>query len=236
MQLVPFTGCCTARILTGFGQSDTAYREYRPNQNYTKDTMADEIREHILAAGRGGAATIIAITDNQQTTAMEVLPAMGFLLVQAEIGKIAHANKTLNTYVYTVNKEDRQPKPVPANPFVKPVEAKAPVRNAARNVDVRVSAEEVESYRNLRMGERGTRREINERLLANIPRRDAQGRFVAVPVQGVWYTWEQASVFRNLPEGLRYAVPNRVDATLVPRKGYGGGVDRMFAGRHVLFA
>lgn len=237
MQLEYFPGCCTARVLVGFGQSNAAEWGYRPNVPYTNETFYKEARELIERAGRQNAATIIAITNNDQTVAMEVLPKLGFKLVQEKLGKNAHADKSLNTYVYTINDADRRPLPVPANPFAKPERAVAPVRNAVRNVGVRVSAEEVERYRNTRMGELGTRRQINERLLANIPRRDAQGRFVAIPVQGVWYTWEQASVFHNPPEGLRYAVPNRVNPdTLTTRKVRDGTVDRILAGRHVLFA
>lgn len=217
MQLVAFPGCCTAQVLVGFGQSDTAAWGYRPAREYTEETFYTEARGHLEQAGRGSYATVIAITNSDQTTAMKVLPKLGFVLVQQEIGKRAHEDKTLNTYVYTVTGADKKPLPVPANPFAKKeeivpaqglregiVHVRIPVQQAQRGV--RVSAAEVEAYRDERMGERGTRRQINERLFAAMPRRDAQGRFVPVIQRGYWYPAAEAQQFRNLPEGLRYAV------------------------------
>lgn len=215
MQLVDFPGCCTACVLVGFGQSDTAQYNYRPEREYTEETFYKEAKELLEQAGRGNSATVIAITNSDQTTAMKVLPKLGFVLVQQEIGKRAHEDKTLNTYVYTVTGADKKPLPVPANPFAKKEEiviaAPQPVRQHGVvrppvQQGVRVPFVEVERYRDALMGERGTRWQINERLFAGMPRRDEQGRFVSIPQRGHWYPAEEARQFRNLPEGLRYAV------------------------------
>lgn len=217
MQLVHFPGCCTAQVLVGFGQSDTAALGYRPHREYTEETFYNEAKRLLEQAGRHNYATVIAITNSDQTTAMKVLPKLGFVLVQQEIGKRQHEDKTLNTYVYTVTGADKKPLPVPANPFAKKEEAvpaqglregvvhvRIPVQRPVQQV-VRVSAEEVEAYRN-KQQLLGTRRQINERLFAAMPRRDEQGRFVSIPQRGHWYTSEEARQFRNLPVGLLYAV------------------------------
>lgn len=252
MVLENFPGCCTAQVLVGFGQSDTAAWNYRPDRPYTEETFYKEARELLEIAGRVNKATVIAITNSDQTIAMKVLPKLGFVLVQQEIGKRQHEDKTLNTYVYTVTGADKKPLPVPANPFAKkevvvhaapqPVRQHGVVRPTVQRPaqrGVRIPVEEVEDYRDERMGERGTRRQINERLFATMPRRDAQGRFVSIPQRGHWYSAEEARQFRNLPEGLRYAVILEGDVRIrYAQKVYNEGriLTNIVGSRFVLFA
>ena len=72
--------------------------------------------------GRNNQATVIAITNSDQTTAISVLPKLGFVCIQQDLGKMQHIDKTISTWVYTVTDKDRKPLPLPANPFAKKVE------------------------------------------------------------------------------------------------------------------
>lgn len=117
MQLNSFFGTCTARIMYGFGQSDTAIYG---RGIHDKDTMFDKCRELLQQAGREGAATVIAIIDNQQTIAAEVLPELGFVCVQRDLAKHKHHEKKISTYVYTVCDADRVALDIPQNPWENP--------------------------------------------------------------------------------------------------------------------
>lgn len=236
MQLQSFPGCCTAQVLVGFGQSDTAAYGYRPARPYTEETFYEEAKRLIQNAGRMNQATIIAITNNDQTVAMTVLPRLGFKLVQEKIGKNQHADKTLNTYVYTVNDADRVPLEVPANPFVAPVPARAnPAPQRLRGQAPIVSQDEIDAYRECRFVA-GTRLEINDRLLANRPRRNAQGQFLPVIRRGLWYTVEEANRFEGIPHETRYCTARPGAELISGEKVYRGGALNAHAGYYVLFA
>ena len=47
MKLLPFPGCCTAGILTGFGGTGTAEYQYHPEKEYTEESMYQEIQQHL---------------------------------------------------------------------------------------------------------------------------------------------------------------------------------------------
>lgn len=130
MQLSAFQNTCTARIMYGFGQSDTAISGR--GQNFPKETMFAKCRELLQQAGREGAATVIAIIDNQQTTAAEVLPQLGFVCVQRDLAKHKHPEKKISTYVYTVCDADRVALPVPVNPWETPEARREREEEAAR--------------------------------------------------------------------------------------------------------
>lgn len=120
MQLQGFPLCCTATVLTLLGPSDTAggggwHRHVDGECN--EENFFKAARACMEEAGRRGLATIIAITNSDQRVAMATLPKLGFVLVQEAIGKRNHAEKTLNTYVYTICDADRVPKALAANPF-----------------------------------------------------------------------------------------------------------------------
>ena len=138
MRLQAFPNCCTAKILIGLGPSATAGEGWPHNEPCTKENFFKIGKELLLEAGRGFSATVIAITNSDQLIAIETLPALGFIRVQQDIGKRNHADKTLSTWVYTVCDKDRQPLPIPANPFVVKKEAPVapvPIQHAhARNI------------------------------------------------------------------------------------------------------
>lgn len=121
MKLLSFPGCCTARVLTGFGQSDTGAWEHRPAKPYTEHSFFEEAKEYLRDAGLAQAAIITATTTEEQTTAIAVLPKLGFICVAKDVKKGAHREHTLSLWVYEVTKEDRMPKPLAANPFAAPV-------------------------------------------------------------------------------------------------------------------
>lgn len=118
MQLTTFQNTCTARIMYGFGQSDTSMAGR--GQDFPKDMMFGKCRQLLQQAGREGAATVIAIIDNQQTTAAEVLLLLGFVCVQRELAKHKHPEKKISTYVYTVCDADRVALAIPKNPWENP--------------------------------------------------------------------------------------------------------------------
>ena len=127
MKLLSFPGCCTARVLTGFGQSDTGAWDHRPVKPYTEHSFFEIAKEHLRDAGRAQAAIVTATTTEEQTTAIAVLPKLGFICVAKDVKKNQHAEHTLSMWVYEVTKEDRMPKPLAANPFAAPVPVAAPV-------------------------------------------------------------------------------------------------------------
>ena len=122
MKLLPFPGCCTARILAGFGESGTASWDLRPAKPYTEHSFFEEAKEHLRDAGRAQAAIVTATTTQEQTTAIAVLPKLGFSCVAKDVKKNQHAEHTLSMWVYEVTKEDRMPKPLAVNPFAPVIE------------------------------------------------------------------------------------------------------------------
>ena len=127
MKLLSFPGCCTARVLTGFGQSDTGAWEHRPVKPYTEHSFFEIAKEHLRDAGRARAAIVTATTTQEQTTAIAVLPKLGFVCVAKDVKKEAHRGNSLSMWVYEVTQADRMPKPLAANPFAAPVPVAAPV-------------------------------------------------------------------------------------------------------------
>ena len=113
MKLLSFPGCCTARILAGFGESGTASWDLRPAKPYTEHSFFEEAKEHLRDA---------ATTTQEQTTAIAVLPKLGFSCVAKDVKKNQHAEHTLSMWVYEVTQADRMPKPLAANPFAPVIE------------------------------------------------------------------------------------------------------------------
>ena len=218
MKLHTFPGCCTAKILVGFGETDTAAYDIRPAEPYTDETMFAEILELLRAAGRGGNATVVATTNSDQRTANAVLPKAGFVCVQQNIHKVAHSHLQLSTWVYTVCDADRQALPLPVNPFVKKpkVEVPAPAqvqgmvdtlyRGVFYTYPAGISEEAFMGWVEGRQG-------INSRLRTAYPRDDT-GRFAKMPKAGVWYTLEELKTF-FIPDNMRYMrVSRNVDGEL----------------------
>lgn len=217
MKLVPFAGCCTARILTGFGQTFTAEHQYRPEQPYTEKTMFQELLSHLETAGRNNVATVISITNSDQTIAATVLPRAGFVEVQKELAKRQHADKTISTWVYTVTDKNRVPLPLPDhNPFAKKpnVPAPAQVPEVAQGVLDHVILHN-NTMLELFVGEEAldivewfdAEHRWNQQLRAN-NLRGPNGRYCKLPTPGKMYTLDKLEKF-FIPRGMVYRLVTR---------------------------
>lgn len=119
MKLLPFPGCCTAGILTGFGGTGTAEYQYRPEKEYTEESMYQEIQQHLQNAHLKRWAMVFGTTNSQQEMANTVLPRIGFQKIQ-ETAKDAHSKFTLLGWVFRLNPSDKvAPLAIPKNPFGK---------------------------------------------------------------------------------------------------------------------
>lgn len=119
MKLVPFPHCCTAKILAGFGETDTADYGARPETSYTEESMFKEVVDKLEEAHRAGQAMVFATTNSEQKTANAVLPRVGFEKIEAT-AKAAHSGVQLLGWVFRLNLADKvRPLKVPKNPFTK---------------------------------------------------------------------------------------------------------------------
>jgi hypothetical protein len=85
MEVVEFEGCCTAKIVTGFGQTETAEYEYRPTDNpYLEagelpvNAIEGKLRSLERRRRARGDAVLTAITNNEQVNANEALLNQGW--------------------------------------------------------------------------------------------------------------------------------------------------------------
>ena len=119
MKLVPFPHCCTAKILAGFGETDTADYGARPETPYTEESMFKEVVDKLEEAHRAGQAMVFATTNSEQKTANAVLPRVGFEKIEAT-AKANHSGVQLLGWVFRLNLADKvRPLKVPKNPFMK---------------------------------------------------------------------------------------------------------------------
>ena len=209
MELHSFPNCCTARVLAGMGQSNTA--GYGGGL-YTEHTFQENVRRCIRQAARENVALIFAITNNDQKVAEKCLPLLGFVATHKDVGKMQHQDKTLTSWVYQVTGADKRALPIPVNPFAQPA---APVIEPVVAPPVAVAPgvvtrnilgkpHEVMNGEDLRKVEEWlrTRVRINARIRVQ-HRRDNNGRFQALPIAGKFYNYEQ---LRNIfvPDDMRY--------------------------------
>ena len=119
MKLVPFPHCCTAKILAGFGETNTADYGARPETPYTEEGMFKEVVDKLEEAHRAGQAMVFATTNSEQKTANAVLPRVGFEKIEAT-AKANHSGVQLLGWVFRLNLADKvRPLKVPKNPFTK---------------------------------------------------------------------------------------------------------------------
>ncbi|QDP53364.1 MAG: hypothetical protein Unbinned6805contig1000_26 [Prokaryotic dsDNA virus sp.] len=78
MQLVGFEGCCTARIVTGFGQTDTGEWDYRPGVDLTLEDILSQLKTLEFYSMRSGKGILTCITNNEQKTANMALKKAGW--------------------------------------------------------------------------------------------------------------------------------------------------------------
>jgi hypothetical protein len=78
MNVEEFTGCCTAKILTGFGQTQTADWDFKPDGVLSVEVIKarlGKVLNEIMVYD--GVATVI--TNDQQANANQALEECGFL-------------------------------------------------------------------------------------------------------------------------------------------------------------
>lgn len=92
---VEFPGCCTAKVITGFGQTGTAEYEYRPEDPLSHQTIARGIVGEMARYRRRGHATLVVTLNSQQKAGIEVLRALNWH-VSPPIHKLAHPETQLH--------------------------------------------------------------------------------------------------------------------------------------------
>lgn len=104
-QLVDFPGCCTAKILTGFGETPYGEYAFRPDGNKLKEGQLTEyLEKQIPWLKRSGQyALVFATTNSHQKTAIKELEAFGFQRTP-EVSKMAHYDANLIGWYYVVGK------------------------------------------------------------------------------------------------------------------------------------
>lgn len=101
MKLVAYPGCCTARVMVGFGGTDTANYAYRPEHKiYAKDVV-QYVDVNLEYWERSGIAIIHAIINTQQTEASEGLLRSGFVR-NTQASKNQHAEVDLISFTLNV--------------------------------------------------------------------------------------------------------------------------------------
>lgn len=88
-----FPGCCSASVLTNFGQSTTSEYGYQHKVEYNK--MYREVVQAIKSEKSQG--VIVAITTDEQTIGIKVLTDLGFTPT-APLKKIRHAERTIQLW------------------------------------------------------------------------------------------------------------------------------------------
>lgn len=112
-RLIDFPGCCTAKILTGFGQSDTAEYAYRPAHGMSFEDMYAECESMIEVQKRGGrVALIFATTNSDQKMGEQVLEKLGFQRT-LEVSKSQHSDKTVTGWWVDVGNAEYRAKKAP---------------------------------------------------------------------------------------------------------------------------
>lgn len=124
--LVDFPGCCTAKILTGFGETEYGEYRFRPEGNKLKDgELTEYLNKQVPWLKRSGQyALVFATTNSHQKTAIKELEAFGFQRTP-EVAKEAHHDANLIGWYYVVGEVVK-----PAVEVVKPLADYLPARDA----------------------------------------------------------------------------------------------------------
>lgn len=95
MHLVDFEGCCSAKILTGFGQEETAEWDYRPGREKLGiAAMELELRAKIGQAAYNGNAFVCLTYTQNQTKIASLMGKYGFIRSKA-MEKAKHRENVL---------------------------------------------------------------------------------------------------------------------------------------------
>lgn len=98
MQVQPFPGCCTAKIIVGFGQEANAGFTARAEQRYTEETMRQEVHRLLTGPQIGRHyGLVFATLTTRQTMGIKVLTEMGFKDTEAKV-KQGHGETRLHGF------------------------------------------------------------------------------------------------------------------------------------------
>jgi len=100
MNIQAFPHCCTATILTGFGESRVADSFY--NVKPTKSQIKDFIKREIDRSIHSGDAMITVATNNEQKTVNAVLRELGFKYSKW-LSKTTHPETKVRLWWYEIN-------------------------------------------------------------------------------------------------------------------------------------
>jgi hypothetical protein len=78
MHTLEFPGCCTAKVLTGFGETNTAEFEYRPSLRQDRDDIELQLVLHCAELKEIGMGIATAMTNSDQVEANAALEAHGW--------------------------------------------------------------------------------------------------------------------------------------------------------------
>lgn len=79
MQVKNYPNCCTAKVIVGFGQTNTADHEIRPvNNELSVGEIKRLIDERLNSYSIQQMATLTCITNDQQVNANKALEELGF--------------------------------------------------------------------------------------------------------------------------------------------------------------
>ncbi len=76
MKVLDFTGCCTAKVIVGLGQTFTA--EYEGKDDISVEDLTHALTYEVKRAKLRGMAIVTATTNNEQKTANKALKLAGF--------------------------------------------------------------------------------------------------------------------------------------------------------------
>ena len=97
MHIVDYPGCCTAKVITGFGGTSTAEYGYRPIGTLTQTEVEEALKSRCKQYKERGHAIITATTNDDQVVANKALEAQGWESSKW-CTKGAHGNKKLKLW------------------------------------------------------------------------------------------------------------------------------------------
>ena len=130
-----YPGCCTAKILFGFGGSNTAM--YGGRAQPAPHTLSNEISRCMEHAVRDGQGILTAATTTEQTVANDVLAKLGWTKAM-ESHKDNHSETRLILWAFACKTSEDKPVDV-TNPFLK-VAPPPPAPVVAREVSLPCAA------------------------------------------------------------------------------------------------
>ena len=105
MQTKAYPNCCTAKVLVGFGQTETADWDIRPDGNELSVLeIKASIGSELNAYGMPNMAMLSCITNDQQVNANQALEELGFLS-SYWMSKQAHPETKVKLWWFPINEK-----------------------------------------------------------------------------------------------------------------------------------